>query len=798
MYSVHQVGQYSVLCMPYSGAATLASWLDGSGKRNGQSLIETVDACQARIENETIRNESSAAPAIAATRESPSSPTLPSQGTSLASSSRSLLHSLHRMDAHQLALWLGSRLAAALAHAHARGIAHGDIKPANILLRNDGEPTLIDFNLARTDDGDGYRYVGGTLPYMAPEQLQALMGRQVTISASADVYALGLVLYEILFGQLPLGVPRTLAECDLQAAIQTRKETRADFSASGVPAGLRAIVEKCLAYEPTNRYPSGKELFEDLDAQSHHRPLLHAKEPFGSRCAKLARRYPRAFSTSSVSLLAAFVCLLVGSWAVRSWQRAELLDERSRARAYQQQLVHERNDLIDWQRGQTLPPTIARLIDASADRTNFSTLPVGEQSQIWRTEFETSLSAAWLIVEKGPLDGETKSTVERLMQACRRYPQAWQSSELLTTLARMTAGEETRPVQSEQRARAATDIEPILIARAFTLAGQADRALEIVAQLEPTESTAYLFWLTTGAAQLKRSQAESARLSFSFAIQARPLAAEGYYQRAQAAIAQNDWASARDDCTKAIELNRDAERFYAQRALVLERLGELALAIEDIDRALSFKQESTRLLYVKSRLYRVLGNKAKAAESLRAAEVQAPITAADWISKALTKAAQNPQQAVSDIEQALRIDPNSVSAWQNLAYIHSEILDDDRKALEALDMLLSIQPDHQEARGGRSVVRSRLGMVEPALEDLTYIQSQFPHPIPATAYQMGCAAAQLSTSRPELRAVAMRYLMKAIQQGYGADLLPDDEDLDPIRKHPEYEQLLKVVELLKH
>ncbi len=200
--------------MPYSGAATLADWLratssaDQSDKckhaRTGQSLVDTVWATQARLNALTQVDH-------------PSVDTLPSEtpSSALPTSAKGQrlgpqvsmrpLESLTRLESHDLTVWLSCQLAAALGHAHTRGIVHGDVKPANVLLRNDGHPALIDFNLAQDAiSQDDQLRIGGTLPYMAPEQMKALIGRHSLLSYASDVYSVGIVLYEILKDVCPL------------------------------------------------------------------------------------------------------------------------------------------------------------------------------------------------------------------------------------------------------------------------------------------------------------------------------------------------------------------------------------------------------------------------------------------------------------------------------------------------------------------------------------------------------------------------------------------------------------------
>jgi len=152
-------------------------------------------------------------------------------------------------------------LAEAAAAAHARGVVHRDIKPANVLLRPGGHPVLIDFGLAALADDAGLTGTGdllGTPRYMAPEQAAGERG-----DARSDVYALGLVLHELLAGR-PART-ETTREAALRAArrgqVEALRRVRRD-----VPKDLRAIVAKALAARPHRRYASAGALAADLRA----------------------------------------------------------------------------------------------------------------------------------------------------------------------------------------------------------------------------------------------------------------------------------------------------------------------------------------------------------------------------------------------------------------------------------------------------------------------------------------------------------------------------------------------------
>lgn len=108
------------------------------------------------------------------------------------------------MNCEQAALWIGQHLAEGLQHAHARGILHRDMKPANVLLTEDGQPMIMDFNLAVEQLSEHSRdsIAGGALPYMSPEQIAAIDSFR-SLAPSTDIYSMGVILYEMLTGRLP-------------------------------------------------------------------------------------------------------------------------------------------------------------------------------------------------------------------------------------------------------------------------------------------------------------------------------------------------------------------------------------------------------------------------------------------------------------------------------------------------------------------------------------------------------------------------------------------------------------------
>lgn len=181
--------------------------------------------------------------------------------------------------------WIGLILARALAYAHAQGVVHRDVKPANILLGQEDGPLLLDFNLAHlhdpADEAAAARS-GGTLPYMAPEQLAAFLEPQrwSDVGPGADLFALGLVLQELLTGHRPEAPDERLSQ---GRAIQQMLELRrlepvpTRSGSRRVPRTLDAILGRCLRPQAADRYPDAHALAEDLLRYLDRRPLRHAR-----------------------------------------------------------------------------------------------------------------------------------------------------------------------------------------------------------------------------------------------------------------------------------------------------------------------------------------------------------------------------------------------------------------------------------------------------------------------------------------------------------------------------------------
>jgi tetratricopeptide (TPR) repeat protein len=188
------------------------------------------------------------------------------------------------------------QVAEALEQAHAAGIVHRDLKPGNILLTPDDTAFLTDFGVARSLDRDRQTREGvvpGTLDYLSPEQVAG-----DPADARSDIYALGIVLYEMLTGELPFA-PGSRAEVLAQRVAGRAREVPDNVP---VPGHVRRLVRRCLERSPDRRYASVRDVLRDLDAG-------------GRRWVPPSIRRPRLAAAAAVA------ALLAGAGAL--WWRAQ-------------------------------------------------------------------------------------------------------------------------------------------------------------------------------------------------------------------------------------------------------------------------------------------------------------------------------------------------------------------------------------------------------------------------------------------------------------------------------------------
>jgi serine/threonine protein kinase len=298
------------LCMPYFGGMTLAELLEAlygipPAQRTGAHLLEALDQAQ------------QAAPVK-----------LPAKGP--------FRQALNKISYVETVCLIGISLAEALQYAHDRGLVHLDIKPSNVLLAADGQPMLLDFHLAQAPiltQNPPTEWMGGTVAYMPGEQLavmEALRAGQpisTVVDGRADIYSLGVLLYEALGGSIPIlpGTP-PLHRCNPQVSV-----------------GLSEIIARGLAPQPSDRYQSASTLAADLRRHLNHQKLRGVRNrSWRERWRKWRRRSPNGLLLSTFALVV-FVALGTAWYFADRYDKRQQQEEEHRLQRAQSALFEGQN-----------------------------------------------------------------------------------------------------------------------------------------------------------------------------------------------------------------------------------------------------------------------------------------------------------------------------------------------------------------------------------------------------------------------------------------------------------------------
>jgi eukaryotic-like serine/threonine-protein kinase len=786
VYSAHRSPPLTALCMPYFGATTLAAVLadQGTGDRpkSGRVFVEAIRRRQADSVAEFARIQHS-------------------DGLN---SGEFSYETASYVDG---VLWIGERLADALAHAHERGIIHRDIKPANVLIADDGQPMLLDFNLAddENDAAADRARVGGTLPYMAPEQVRAFAGGRRDSDGRADVYALGAVLFQLLARRLPY--PEHIGETDaVLARMQADRRGPAPLLRPHNPdvsPAVEAIVRKCLAPDPNDRYPSAAALRDDLARQRANLPLKYTPEPsVRERARKWVRRHPWVVSVPAVTAYAAAVLLTIAAVTVRLSlaARTERQDaERAAALRDYEEFLTLANRVKEVAGSPASPEKVLELGTAALDRYG-ATDPDWENRDAVARLPDTE--RARLRVEVGELAFLTARAAGRVRRDA-------DLAERLNALADRSVGPDAKSAVAVQRSEL-TGLTPSAIAsavsegsrgaflRACDLAarGRCREALPLVTAFVARNPTDYGGWFLKGRCHDFLGQYDDARAAYSTAAALNPKSPAPLAARGDLALRNaRDLVQARADLDRALDLNSELSDARLSRALLLRRLGRFPEALADLNELLLDERAPTRLFFARAQVREAAGDRPGAAADRAEGLKRQPRDPASFVSRGLARQKADPEAALADYQAAEQLDPFYLEALVNQAAVLGDVLNRPEQAIAVTDRLLELCPDHPNGRGGRAVLLARIGRAAEAVAEARRLLSDNPHP--EASYHAACVFALAAKADPRYRDEAVRLVAAALRQGRGYEYVLADPDLDPVRGDERFRKLVEAVKVMK-
>ncbi len=821
IYSFHQVGKLQAVCMPYFGSTTLAHVLQhieqlAGRPSTGKDLFTTMNGRRSVTRADDVSRpwsmSAGSAPGDAPVADLSVTPR-PSQSRRPSDAWKIL----EGMSFAEAALWLSVQIVDGLAHAHERGVLHRDLKPANILLTDDGTPMLLDFNLAINSEiraTPAAARIGGTLPYMAPEQIRAFEGLKLPPDERSDIWSVGVIMFNLLAGRHPyLTRPGKINEI-ISQMIEDRsgpppmlRQWNSDVSPS-----LEAIVRRCLEPNPAQRYLSARDLHEDLERQLTHRPLKHTREPSRrERFVKWRRRHPRLASTGAMAAAVVVSLLMAGGVAIAARERVRTLHARTELAAHRdefqsiQAILYERSPTTAQleegrRRGQA---ELARYAAAAGLTPETERQPdVRYLNESQRQLVHEDIGELYFLLAKAAVQKAEHVTdpTERDLELCSaqrwnemaeasgdRLPRAIreQRADVLKLRGLRDDERSLRDLLRQTPPKSARD--RYLLGQWLVKEGRYRDALPHLIQATQEDPESFPAWMIRGNAHLAQDQTDFAVAAFSAAIALRPDHARAWFNRglAYSKLHFRDLAIA--DFNRAIALDADNAEYFVQRAFARQAFGQWEESVDDFGRALACDKCPTRVWFMRSIARGQIGDWVGSTTDWARGLREEPNDALSFVARAENRL-NHPEAALADVDSALRIDPCSADGLEQKAHILSECLHRDSESILVLDRFVELYPDSATARIGRGVVLARQDKRTAAIrdaEDSLLLDSKAP-----VQYMAACVYALTSQKEPADRVLALTHLSSAIRRGYGLDVVDTDADLDPLRQLPEFEKIV--------
>ncbi len=749
---------------------------------------------------------------------------------------------------------LAIQCSSALVAAHEKGILHGDIKPENIMLDASGQVKLLDFGVARRLPGDDPAaetlttvwapgHVSGTPTYMAPEVLKGGVP-----DARADVFALGIVFYEMLAGRHPFrGANVTVTTAHI---LDEREAANLDRSKLKLSPPVAAVVARALYKDPVQRYGSARELRKDLETVRQ-----------GGRPAKALRRpAPRwlwfLIPVVAVILVAAMLpavrSRVAGLWRPKiPTPPATAKVEAPRLAVLPPRIIGGNAELSAFADG--LSATVAAKLSSLAQNHDLevidTTQVVKAQASSPTTALKTlgaNLTLELTVQQSGEMNRTTyklanantgQTVAEETLTAPRSDPFSLQDrvADGVVRVLQIDLRPEERTALAMHGTTEPAAYDYFLQAKGYLQntsrpenIGNALHVLDRALQLDPNYGKAFAargeaYWYDYQATK-QAKWVEEARNDCKRAVGLGNAGADGHLCLGLVAAGTGNYEQAANEYRNAIELEPTTNDGYLGLAIAYAKLNRLSDAGHTYQQAISLNPNSTRahqelgIFYLQQaeyskaadvfqqaiRLnpenylnysnlgvaYMFLGNHAGAIAALEKSLQLRPTAGAYANLGTAFYQSRHFAQAASNYRQAIKFDDKDPDMWGNLASAllydgqRAQAMDAFRKQLELLKQQLQVNPQDAERQGDVASCYAILGDRENAVTHLSR-SLELGHSNKELLFNAAVVYNDLGET-----GVALEWLQKALTTGYSASIVRDSPSFDNLRNNPQFQQLL--------
>ena len=708
----------------------------------------------------------------------------------------------------------------AVAHAHRQKIVHHDLKPENILIANNGQPVLLDFNLAQSDTAVT-AVAGGTIPYMSAQHLKALTG-SIKAAPSNDVFSLGVIFYQLITGKLPYpGNDPKAAQRLIQNRQQPPKSARElDHT---VPPSLNSIISKCLAFDSADRYPSAVELEVDMARFADNLPLKFApdRSPV-ERLQKWTRRHPLLTSNFTLSSIALVLISAFGFSLLANKRRAANLEMAEQVRVTFNKLP----ETLAMLRSPGIEPELLRkgldsglgILAEIGQRSPESQLKTGEQDLQKRLQaidpreregLTSQLADLYFAMAGAQAELAAQGNRKVLEDANGNLQIALETATQWNSLAASLSQEFVLPVQYQaQRIESLTKPKSeTKTAQNTELASKLDNAStyaqmlaahergevaqwsKLADKLVSEKPTDPKRWFSLASARLATGEIRSALSAMDVASRLQPDSSTSVFWRGVLRLKNNEFAAARDDFTFCIAQQESLYAARYNRALAQKSLGENQAALKDLDWLVENQYKTPRVFSLRSQLQVLLNNIPGARADIQSALAAKPVSTDDWVSRGVLKISTDARGALADFSQALKTDPSNLAAHFNSAHVHSEVLGDVPAAVESMNAIVDSGQQSASVLASRGILLARVQKSDEARRDAQAAAGLQPSAL--EMLQIAGIYSMISKDDTDLQ-LAATWLARSIAANADMKSLADgDPDLAKLRETDRYRSIMQ-------